>query len=173
MKNAPSALLNYISTREFLRTRAREALEKHEPQASASRTSRVFLKIRTWLYYSKMYEENVFCFFYKIVTQKQIPLLNCSETIKLQIKRRHFIYIFLTFSLLIKHDSFFSFTILTLLWTERTRWDQRTQYLHQQHMQTSIFTFQEQTLSFYNHFKSAKCSWNSLRNKFLEDNSWS
>ena len=109
MKNAPSALLNYISTREFLRTRAREALEKHEPQASASRTSRVFLKIRTWLYYSKMYEENVFCFFYKIVTQKQIPLLNCSETIKLQIKRRHFIYIYFNFLLIDKTRSFFFF----------------------------------------------------------------
>ena len=60
MKNAPSALLSYIGTREFLRTRAREVLEKHEPKASASRTSRVFLKIRKCLYYSTMYDEHSF-----------------------------------------------------------------------------------------------------------------
>ena len=36
-KLVPRALLSYISTWEFLRTR--EKCEKHEPQASASRTS--------------------------------------------------------------------------------------------------------------------------------------
>ena len=59
-KNALSALLSYIRKREFLRTRAIEVLENHEPKASASRTSRVFLKIRKCLYYSTMYEEHFF-----------------------------------------------------------------------------------------------------------------
>ena len=35
-------------------------LEKHEPQANASRTYRVFLKIPKCLYNSTMYEEQVF-----------------------------------------------------------------------------------------------------------------
>ena len=43
--------------------------------ASASRTSRVLLKIPKCLYYSTMHEKQVFCFFYKIETQKQMPLL--------------------------------------------------------------------------------------------------
>ena len=53
----------------------REVLEKLEPQASVSRTSRVFLKIPKCLYNSIMHEEQVFYFFYKIETQKQVPLL--------------------------------------------------------------------------------------------------
>ena len=43
IKNAPSALLSYISTRDFFKN-TREVLKKHEPQANAFRTSRVFLK---------------------------------------------------------------------------------------------------------------------------------
>ena len=42
--------------------------EKHEPKASASRTSQVFLKIPECLYNSTMHEEQVFYFFYKIKT---------------------------------------------------------------------------------------------------------
>ena len=55
----------------------REVLEKQELQASAFRTSRVFLKIPKCLYTcnSTMHEEQVFYFFYKIETQKQMPLL--------------------------------------------------------------------------------------------------
>ena len=37
----------------------REALEKLEPQANASRTSGVFIKIRKCLYNSTMHEEQV------------------------------------------------------------------------------------------------------------------
>ena len=37
--NAPSTLLSYISTREFYEHK--RSAEKHEPKASASRTSRV------------------------------------------------------------------------------------------------------------------------------------
>ena len=44
MKNAPSALLSYISTRDFFKI-TKEVLRKHEPQANALRISRVFLKI--------------------------------------------------------------------------------------------------------------------------------
>lgn len=51
---ALSALLSYIRTQEFLRTR-----EKLEPQANASRTSGVFIKIRKCLYNSTMHEEQV------------------------------------------------------------------------------------------------------------------
>ena len=44
----------------------REVLEKHELQAIASRTSRVFLKNPKYLIYnSTMYEEQGFYFFYK------------------------------------------------------------------------------------------------------------
>ena len=43
--------------------------------ASASRTSRVLLKIPKCLYNSTMHEKQVFCFFYKIETQKRMPLL--------------------------------------------------------------------------------------------------
>ena len=50
IKNAPSALLSDIGT------------EKHDPKASASRTSRVFLKIPKCLYNSTMLEEQVFLF---------------------------------------------------------------------------------------------------------------
>ena len=64
IKNAPSVLLSYTSKREFLKTR--ESAEKHEPKASASRTSRVFLKIPKCLYNSTMLEEQVFYFFYKM-----------------------------------------------------------------------------------------------------------
>ena len=56
IKNTPSALLSYISVREFLRT------EKHRPKASASCTSCVFLKIPKCLYNSTMLEEQVFLF---------------------------------------------------------------------------------------------------------------
>ena len=52
-----------------------EVLEKHEPQASASGTSQVFLKNPKCLYNSTMHEEQVFYFFYKIETQKQMPFL--------------------------------------------------------------------------------------------------
>ena len=48
----------------------REVLEKHEPQANASCTSRVSLKSPKCLYNSKMHEEQVFYFFYKILTNK-------------------------------------------------------------------------------------------------------
>ena len=64
IKNAPSVLLSYTSKREFLKTR--ESAEKHEPKASTSRTSRVFLKIPKCLYNSTMLEEQVFYFFYKM-----------------------------------------------------------------------------------------------------------
>jgi len=57
IKNAPSALLSYISTRKFLRT-----------QEKCARTSWVFLKIPKCLYNSTMHEEQVFYFFYKIKT---------------------------------------------------------------------------------------------------------
>ena len=43
IKNAPSALLSYIQHAGLFKN-TREVLEKHEPQANASRTSRVFLK---------------------------------------------------------------------------------------------------------------------------------
>ena len=43
--------------------------------ASASRTSRVLLKIPKCLYNSTMHEKQVFCFFYKIETRKLMPLL--------------------------------------------------------------------------------------------------
>ena len=77
MKNAPSVLLSHISTRKFFRIRAREVLEKlkkHEPKASA--------------YITQQCTRNMFfcfCYFflYIIETQKQMPLLNCSESIKL------------------------------------------------------------------------------------------
>ena len=42
-KNALSSLLGYISTRDFFKNTG-EVLKKHEPQANASRTSRVFKK---------------------------------------------------------------------------------------------------------------------------------
>ena len=57
IKSAWSALLSYISTRKFLRTR-----EKKEPKVSASCSSRVFLKIPVFLYNSTMHEEQVFSF---------------------------------------------------------------------------------------------------------------
>ena len=39
IKNAPSALLSYISTQDFFKN-TKEVLEKHEPQANVSWTSR-------------------------------------------------------------------------------------------------------------------------------------
>ena len=60
IKNAPSLLLSYTSKRGFLKTR--ESAEKHEPKASASRTSQVFLKIPKCLYNSTMLEEQVSLF---------------------------------------------------------------------------------------------------------------
>ena len=54
-KRALRALLSYISTREFLRTREK-CIEKHEAQPSASLcTSLVFLKIPKCLYNSTMH----------------------------------------------------------------------------------------------------------------------
>ena len=53
IKNAPNALLSYISMREFLRTL--EKCEKHLPSARASPTSLVFLKIAACLYNSTMH----------------------------------------------------------------------------------------------------------------------
>ena len=73
LKNAPSALLSYKSTRDFLRTR--EVLEKHEPQANASRTSRVSLKNPKYLCISTMYEEQVFYFFYKMYRELRALVL--------------------------------------------------------------------------------------------------
>ena len=58
IKNTPSALLSYISMQEFLRA------EKHEPKASASCTSCVFLKIPKCLYNSTMLKEQVFLFLF-------------------------------------------------------------------------------------------------------------
>ena len=58
IKNAPRALLSSTSAKEFLGRNA----EKHEPKASASRTSRVFLKIPKCLYNSIMPEEQAFLF---------------------------------------------------------------------------------------------------------------
>ena len=75
IKKAPSELSSYISTAAGFFKNTREVLEKHEPQASVSRTSRVFLKIPKCLYNSTMHEEQVSYFLYKIETQKQIPLL--------------------------------------------------------------------------------------------------
>ena len=63
---------SYISTAAGFFKNTREVLEKHGPQASASR---VFLKIPKCLYNSTMHEEQVSHFLYKIETQKQIPLL--------------------------------------------------------------------------------------------------
>ena len=64
IKNVPSALFSYISTRE----EHERSAEKHEPKASAFRTSRVFLKIPASLHNSTMHEEQVFYFFCKIKT---------------------------------------------------------------------------------------------------------
>ena len=58
----PSALLSYMSTREFLRTREK-CIEKHETQLSASRISRVFLKIPKCLYNSTIHEDKFFISF--------------------------------------------------------------------------------------------------------------
>ena len=65
-------MLSYVSTQEFLRTREKcgEARAVGE-MVSASRTSRVFLKIRKCLSNSTMHEEQVFYFFYKIKTTTQ------------------------------------------------------------------------------------------------------
>ena len=67
IKNASECIVElYISTRGFLRTREK-CIEKHEAQPSASRTSRVFLKIPKCLYNSTMHEDEVFYFFYKML----------------------------------------------------------------------------------------------------------
>ena len=57
-KTHPSALLSYISTREFLRTREK---------CIESRTSQVFFKIPKCLYNSTMHKDEVFYFFYKML----------------------------------------------------------------------------------------------------------
>ena len=44
IKNAPSASLSYISTRDQFKN-TREVLAKHEPQVNASRTSRVLIQL--------------------------------------------------------------------------------------------------------------------------------
>ena len=51
IKNAPSALFSYIIEHAGVFKNTREVLDKHEPQASASRTSRAFLN------YSKITEQ--------------------------------------------------------------------------------------------------------------------
>ena len=62
IKNAPSALLSYISTREFSRTRGvpREARAEGECFCHFSSV------LKKCLYKSTMYEEQVFYFFYKM-----------------------------------------------------------------------------------------------------------
>ena len=45
IKNAQSALLSYISTRDLLKNTREMPIEKHEPKVIASGTSRVLLKI--------------------------------------------------------------------------------------------------------------------------------
>ena len=56
------ALLNYISTQEFLRT-GEKCTEKHEAQPGASRTSQVFLKIPACLHNSTMHKDKFFISF--------------------------------------------------------------------------------------------------------------
>jgi len=46
-------------------------MEKHKAQPSASRTSRVFLKIPKCLYNSTMHKDEVFKFFYKILRKSR------------------------------------------------------------------------------------------------------
>ena len=96
-------------------------LEKHEPQASVSRTSRVFLKIPNCLYNSIMHEEQVFYFFYKIETQKRVPLL--------VLKRSNYksidivLHFFLNFFLIDKTQSFFvSLTIQKFIFSSFMKW---------------------------------------------------
>ena len=51
-------------------------LEKHELQVNASRTSGVFLKNpKCLIYNSTMYEEQVFCFFCKIIVNCTVLVL--------------------------------------------------------------------------------------------------
>ena len=56
--------------REFLRTREK-CIEKHEAQPSASRTSRVFLKIPKCLCNLTMHKDEVFYFFNEVLTTDQ------------------------------------------------------------------------------------------------------
>ena len=50
-------------------------LEKLEPQANASRSSRVFLKNPKCLYTSTVYEEQAFNFFYKMYRELRALVL--------------------------------------------------------------------------------------------------
>ena len=88
-----------------------------------------------------MHEEQVFYFFYKIETQKQMPLLVLKRP---NYKSMDVILHFLNFLLIDKTQSFFCFfnktksSFLTILWTKKTKSDK--------HVWTSIFSLQEQTL---------------------------
>ena len=66
IKNAPSALLSHISTREFLRTREKCGEARAEDECFSHFP--IVLKIPACLYNSTMHEEQVFYFFYKIKT---------------------------------------------------------------------------------------------------------
>ena len=57
IKNAPDALLSYISTWEFIRTREK-CLEKHFSSVLKNTRGK-------WLYNSALYEEHVFIYFIK------------------------------------------------------------------------------------------------------------
>ena len=70
IKTHPSALLSYVRKWEFLRTREK-CIEKHEAQPSASRSSRVFLKIPKCTYNSTMHEDEVFYFFYTMLRKSR------------------------------------------------------------------------------------------------------
>ena len=61
-----SALLSYISMREFLRTQEK-CIEKHEVQSSAFRTFQAFLKTPKCLHNSTIHKDEVFYFFYKML----------------------------------------------------------------------------------------------------------
>ena len=66
--------------------------------------SRVFLKIPKCLYNSTMHEKQVFYFFYKIETQKQMPLLVLKRS---NYKSNEVILHFFNFLLVDKTQSFF------------------------------------------------------------------
>ena len=74
IKKAPSALLSYIRHAGIFKNTI-EVLEEHEPQANASRTSRVFLKNPKCLYNSTMYQEHDFLFFYKMYRELRALVL--------------------------------------------------------------------------------------------------
>ena len=65
MKDAPSALLSYIRTLEFLRTRERFRKVCAEGECFPHFSS-IFKKIPACSYNSTMQEEKVFYFFFKI-----------------------------------------------------------------------------------------------------------